>query len=167
MDCPCACPRVSPCSLLGKFFGKKQPWSDAWPQALGLAPRFVCQHGHGCTLRMLCVNLEPSGDRWDLELTSPPHAPLHGVGSPRHRSLTLGSTPASHPAGQGWPIAASSCRYRVRGGRRFGDSRAGDTWAPMLLAEHMLCFAALFPRGVLSQPLVAGVGWERMEQGTN
>lgn len=85
----------------------------------------------------------------DLELMAAPylHAPLHGVGSPRHRFLTPGSTPASPPAGQEWPIATSSCRYEVRGSQGFGEKRAGGTRALVLLGEHVLFFAAPFLMG--------------------
>lgn len=62
-----------------------------------------------------------------LPLTSPPlpRALLPGVGSPAHRSLMPGSTPALSPARQGWPIAASSCRYWVWRSRGFEGEQSG------------------------------------------
>lgn len=55
-------------------------------------------------------------------------------------------------------------QIRGMGNGEFGESRPEGAQALTLLSEHVLCFAALFPSGVLSCPLVR-VCSEIVEQG--
>lgn len=117
---------MSPCSWLAASFGEQTLCSAV---GVGTGTQVWCQDDPlGC----LHVSVETLGDRVGPGADVPSLCPIPWAGSLGHSSLMLGPTPASCPAGQGWPTAASSCRCWVWG-----------TWAPILLAEHMLCHAAL------------------------
>lgn len=107
--------------------------------------------------------MSPRGAEGGPELTPPPHArvPSHGSGSPRHSSPMPDATPALSPAGQEWPIAASSCRYRVQG-RGLGRAERGHPDIGFVGRAHVV--HCPFPSRILSHSCWGGLGRDGAKQ---